>query len=420
MSKDAFDKVEKRDLLRIPDICRQVLVGHHEPVNAFDEVGNITETPRLFSVAINRQRHPAQRLKNEVRQCAAVVQTHPRPIGIEDSHDARVHFMIAVIRHGHGFGKALGFIINAARANGVHVSPVVFVLWRNFRVAVTFAGGSKKKLRILGPREAQSIVRAERPHLQRGDGHLEVIHRACGRGKVQHVVHGPGHVDVLGNIRALDPELRILEQVRDIAVHSGDQIVQGQHIPALRDQPVAQVRSQETGPPGNHCAHEASFALQPINECTRAPGNLTTASPRDSMPKFLYGRFARLSRPCPAQKAPLDHCCCRRLLLHGAGSGRVLERRSMAGGRRPFGKSTSDCRAQRKNASAGYGSGQAISPRLRPGGMAHALCRAGAIFEGYGTRLRRRRGLQRTRLDPRGSSLGGHSRAGAPDRQYRG
>src|SRR2546429_6875462 len=32
--------------------------------------------------------------------------------------------------------------------------------------------------------------------------------------------------------------------------------------------------------------------------------------------------------------------------------------------------------------SAGYGSGQAISPRLRPGGMAHALRRAGASFEG--------------------------------------
>jgi len=56
------------------------------------------------------------------------------------------HAVVAVVRHGHGFGKTLGFIVNATRPNGIDVSPVFFGLGSNFGVAVAFAGGSRKNL----------------------------------------------------------------------------------------------------------------------------------------------------------------------------------------------------------------------------------------------------------------------------------
>src|SRR2546429_6136420 len=51
MAKDAFDKVEKRDLLRIPEICRQGLAGHLQTGNAFNEVGKLNQTLAWLSLA---------------------------------------------------------------------------------------------------------------------------------------------------------------------------------------------------------------------------------------------------------------------------------------------------------------------------------------------------------------------------------
>ena len=149
MFADALGELQNRDLLRVADVCRQMLIRHHQPVDPLDQVGNVTEAARLLSIPINRQRLADERLINKVWQRAAVIQPHPRPIGIEDSHDMRIHLVIAVIRHSHRFGKALRFVVDAARANGIDVSPVVFVLRRNFRITVTFARGGQKKLGVL-------------------------------------------------------------------------------------------------------------------------------------------------------------------------------------------------------------------------------------------------------------------------------
>ena len=123
---NAFGEFENRNFLRISDIRRLVLVGHHQAINSFDKIGDVAETARLFSRAVHGDGLSGQRLMNEVRKRASVVQAHARAIRIKDSHDMRVQSLGAMVGHGHGFSKALGFVIHSARSDGIHVAPIAF------------------------------------------------------------------------------------------------------------------------------------------------------------------------------------------------------------------------------------------------------------------------------------------------------
>ena len=49
--------------------------------------------------------------------------------------------MLPVIVEKQGFGTAFAFIVTRAKTDGIDVSPIVFRLWVDFRIAVNFAGG---------------------------------------------------------------------------------------------------------------------------------------------------------------------------------------------------------------------------------------------------------------------------------------
>ena len=91
-----------------------------------------------------------------------------------------IDLVIAVVGHGHGFGETLGFIVNAARADGVDIAPVGLGLRMFERVAVTFGSGREQELCAFGLGEAEGVVRAERADLERLDRKLEIIDRAGG------------------------------------------------------------------------------------------------------------------------------------------------------------------------------------------------------------------------------------------------
>ena len=69
--------------------------------------------------------------------------------------------MIPVIGHGHRFGEPLGFIINAARSDRIHVAPVIFALRMHERIAVTFTRRGEEECRLLRLRQAERVVGSE-------------------------------------------------------------------------------------------------------------------------------------------------------------------------------------------------------------------------------------------------------------------
>ena len=121
-----------------------MLAALGETEEALHFVFHITEAAGLSAVAINGQVFAAQRLFHEVGDHAAVIQLHTRAVSIEDAHDARVHAVVAVVSHGHGFGKTLGLVINRARTDGIDVAPISLFLRMLQRVPVTLGRGSKQ------------------------------------------------------------------------------------------------------------------------------------------------------------------------------------------------------------------------------------------------------------------------------------
>ncbi len=91
----------------------------------------------------------------------------------------------AVVRHGHRLGEALGFVVDAARADRIDVAPVFLVLRVDERIAVDLGGRGEQEAGALLLRQAERLVRAERAHLEGLDRQLEVVDRAGRRGEVQ-------------------------------------------------------------------------------------------------------------------------------------------------------------------------------------------------------------------------------------------
>src|SRR2546427_1536353 len=141
---DAFGEFENRDFLRIADIYGFVLLGIHQPVDAFDEVRHITEAACLPPVPIDRDGLAPKRLVYEIGQRAPVIEPHARSISIEDAHDVSVHAVESVISHDHGFRESLGFIVDAARTDRVYVPPISLWLRTDLRIAIAFGGGGQQ------------------------------------------------------------------------------------------------------------------------------------------------------------------------------------------------------------------------------------------------------------------------------------
>ncbi len=123
-------------------------------------------------VAKDRQRLSGQGLGQERRDRATVPETHPGPIGIENAYDLGVQLMRPVVRHGNGFGEALGFIVNTARADRIHIPPVRLGLGMDERIPINFRGRGQEKCRFFFFGESESIMRSERADFQSLDRKL--------------------------------------------------------------------------------------------------------------------------------------------------------------------------------------------------------------------------------------------------------
>ena len=173
------------------------------------------------------------------------MQPHTRAVGVEDADDLRVDPVIPVIGHRHRLGEALGFVVDAARADRVDVAPVAFLLRMLQRIAVDLRGGRDDEARVLRLCEPQRLVRAERADFQRGNRQLEVVDRARRARPVEHQVHRTVDVDVVRDVVLHEHEIAS-GQVRDVVHAPGQQIVDPDDGPAPVEQRLGQMRTDET------------------------------------------------------------------------------------------------------------------------------------------------------------------------------
>ena len=205
---------------------------------------DVAEAARLRAVAVDRERLAAQRLHDEVRDDAAVARPHARAVGVEDADDARVDAVVAVVRHRDRLGEALRLVVDAARADGVHVAPVVLRLRMHERIAVHLGRRREEEARALRLGEAERVVRAERADLERLDRQLEIVDRAGRRREVQHAVERTRDVGERRDVVLDELEPLVADQVRDVVRVAGDEVVEADDLVALGEEAVARGASR--------------------------------------------------------------------------------------------------------------------------------------------------------------------------------
>ena len=200
----------------VADIDRFVFLTAGEAPDALDEIGDVGEAACLGAIALDSERFTAEGLTAEGRDDAAVIEAHAGTVGIEDADDFGIDAMEAVIGHGHGLGEAFGFVVDAARADGVDVAPVCFGLGMDEGVAVDFASGGEQEDGAFGFGEAESVVGAEGADLEGRDRHFEVIDGAGRRGEMEDVIDRAVDGDVIGDIVPDEGVVGVVCEVGDV------------------------------------------------------------------------------------------------------------------------------------------------------------------------------------------------------------
>ena len=244
---DGFGELEHGHFSRVADVHGERGVAHHEAIDSFNKVGAITEAAGLAAVAEDGHGFAAEGLADEGGDDAAVVEAHAGAVGVKDADDAGLHFVFAVVSHGEGFGEALGFVVTAARTDGVDVAPVFFGLRMDGGVAVDLGSGGEKETGAFVPGEAEGFVSAEGADFQCLDGNAQIIDRAGGRGEVPDVIDGFVKENEFSDVLLNEAEILISTEVRDVVRAAGDEIIKADDFVAFGEKVIGEMRAEKTG-----------------------------------------------------------------------------------------------------------------------------------------------------------------------------
>ena len=185
-----FGQFFDRKLTRIAKIdrTRHVLAAFHHSDKTIDEIVDITETPRLLAISIERDVIPAQRLHNEVRHDAAIIRMHARAIRIEDPRNFDVELMLPVIVKEQRLRAAFAFIVTRPRPDRVHIAPIAFFLRMDGRVAIDLRRRGLKNARFDPLGQPQHIDRAMDARFCRLNWVRLVMNRARRTGQIVDLV----------------------------------------------------------------------------------------------------------------------------------------------------------------------------------------------------------------------------------------
>ena len=148
---------------------------------------------------------------------------HARPIRIEDARDLDRQSMLPPIVHEERFGAALAFVVTRTRTDRIHIAPVRFLLRMHVRVAIDFARRGLKDFRVHALGEPEHVDRAVHARLRRLHRIVLVMDRRSGAREVVDLVDF--HVERKGHVMTHQLEVRAVEQMRDVVLRAGVEVV---------------------------------------------------------------------------------------------------------------------------------------------------------------------------------------------------
>ncbi len=218
---------------------RRIIGCFHHCDDAANEIIDITERAGLFTVAIERDVITFERLADEVADDSTIVRMHARAVGVEDAHDPDVDFVLAQVIEHQCFSCAFAFVVAGARADGVDVASVAFRLGVDIGVAVDFACGRVENSRADALGEAEHVDRAHDGGLGGLDGVELVVPGRRGAGEVVDLINFKKQR--VCDIVADQLEIVFVEQMIDVGLLAGEEVIHADDIVAGVDEPVAEM-----------------------------------------------------------------------------------------------------------------------------------------------------------------------------------
>ncbi len=211
---------------------------------------------------------------------------HARAVGVEDASDLDAQVVLTAVIEEQGFGAALALVIAGAGADGVDVAPVVLWLGVDGGVTINLAGGGLKDLGFDPFGQAEHV---DGP-MDAGLGGLDrVVLIMDGRGRAGQVVDLVHlHVKGEGDVVAHQLEVGVVEQVGDVVLGAGEEVINADDVMAVGEEAFAQVAAQEAGAAGD----EDAFAQRVVHV------SLPRKSPRPVMRRTSPGRKSRATGVC--------------------------------------------------------------------------------------------------------------------------
>ena len=128
-------------------------------------------------------------------------------------------------------------------------------------IAVDFAGRGLQHLRPAALGHAQHVDRPHHRGLHRLDGIVLVVARRGGAGQVVDLVDL--QQDRQRHVVANQLEVRPAEQMGDVRLLAGEEVVEADHVVPLLDQPLAEVRAEKAGAAGDQNAFQRGHVASP-------------------------------------------------------------------------------------------------------------------------------------------------------------
>lgn len=176
---------------------------------------------------------------------------HVGPVGVEDADHPDVEPVLAVVVEEQCLGAALALVVAGAYSDGVHPTPVALGLGVHVWVAVDLAGGGLQYPRTSPLGKPEHVDRSVHAGLGGLDRVVLVVHRRGRAGQVVDAVHL--HVERKCHVVADELEAGVVQQVADVVLATGEEVVQADHLVPVGQEPPAQVGANEARAACDEC-----------------------------------------------------------------------------------------------------------------------------------------------------------------------
>jgi len=254
-------QLEDRELVGIADVGRtgEVLTAVHHAHDGVDDVIDICKRPGLGAVAEYPQFLALERCHAEIGNHAAVIDRHPRAVGVENAHDLGIDVVLTMVVHHQRFGDALALVVTRSHADRIDVAPVALGLRMLLRVAIDFAGRGQQDAGMDALGETQHVDRAHHAGLDGFDRIVLVMDRRGGTGQMENAIDL--EQDRFNDIVPHQLEIAAVDQMADVGTLAAEKIVQADDFVPVVEQPLTKMRPEKSSSTGYQRSHARSPPL---------------------------------------------------------------------------------------------------------------------------------------------------------------